>query len=592
MRVAAGGVSAVLSRRLGRVPEAARPLLYAAAVLGRELDLRTLRALAETRGEDIEAQLQACPAVLVLEVSEGKWRFAHDKLRETLLDGMAKEERAHWHLRVGEAVERAHAESLEQYAGALAYHFDEAGERSRALPHRLAAGEHAMRTGAVHEAIEHLERVVALADSVVLAPPLHAHSMALLSRAYHGAGRPHECVQILQRMFEMMGIPVPASSLRLLLDTTHLLGRHVGFQLGILSHRAVEDSQEAAWLTEAIDATASAIEAFVLALTPGRLLHWFLAFMHKTEQLGEPIRLACGYAFLGFFFSATPLRWLADLYLQRARQLLAQVTTPPLEALAVLNQVEAVRHLGNGELEQAQRCLAEELDLVRRSGRWNQELMVLLHQSILEQWQGHAGSQEGSVAARDELARKVNSAQVAVWGQGIESVNALKNGDLERAAQLLQKGDEQRKRAGDRAGDVLLGGLSALCELRRGDPAKARRIADETLDLIGSAVSPAYGQLDGLAALVEVCIALWAAAPAGGEKKVRKLRVEQSLQVLWIFSVMLPVGRPLAWLWSSHYASLRGHPRLASWLLRKAQRAASAFGRPFDQEQVKQALDS
>jgi len=592
MRVAAGGVSAVLSRRLGRVPEAARPLLYASAVLGRELDLRTLRTLAETQGEDVEAQLQACSLVLVLEVSEGKWRFAHDKLRETLLDGMAKEERAHWHLRIGEAMERAHAENLEQYAAALAYHFDAAGEQARALPHRLVAGERAMRTGAVHEAIEHLERVVALADTVVLAPHLHAHSMALLSRAYHGAGRPHECMQLLQRMFGMMGISLPTSSLKLLLDTTYLLGRHVGFQLGILSHRSVDDSQEAAWLTEAIDATVSTIEASVLALTPGRLLHFYLAFMHKAEQLGDPIRLAYGYVFLGFFFSATPLRWLADMYLQRARQLLAQTATTPLEAWVLLNNVEAVRHLANGEMEQAHRCFGEGLDLIRRTGRWNQELMFLLHQSIVEQWQGHSGIQEGSVAARDELARKVNSAQVAVWGRGIESVNALRNGDLERAAQLLQEGGEQRKRAGDRAGDVLLGGLSALCELRRGDPLKARRIADETLDLIGSAVSPAYGQLDGIAALVEVCIALWAAAPAGREKNDRKLRVEQSLQVLWTFSVMLPVGRPQAWLWSSRYASLRGHPRLASWLLRKAQRAASASGRPFDEEQVKQALDS
>jgi hypothetical protein len=52
------------------------------------LDLKILEQTgASSHNGDIDLFLTACADVGVLEIVEGRWRFSHDKLRETLLLG-------------------------------------------------------------------------------------------------------------------------------------------------------------------------------------------------------------------------------------------------------------------------------------------------------------------------------------------------------------------------------------------------------------------------------------------------------------------------------------------------------------------------
>ena len=177
-QVLAGGIQAVLNRRLVRVPDAIRPLLYAAAVLGRELDLAVLRALLGTIGDQIEPHLAACASMAVLEVSENRWRFSHDKLREALLTQLPAAERARWHHQVGDAIEQTYAADLAPHASALAYHFAQACEPARAVPYGLQAGELAMRSGAGREAIVLFERAL---EQLAQLPETEARSRTELS---------------------------------------------------------------------------------------------------------------------------------------------------------------------------------------------------------------------------------------------------------------------------------------------------------------------------------------------------------------------------------------------------------------------------
>ncbi|MFP2934709.1 AAA family ATPase, partial [Pyxidicoccus sp. 3LG] len=106
-RVFAGGVRKLVNRRLEKVPASSRDLLRVAAIYGRHVDVALLRQVVP--GVDVERWLTDCAAAAVLDVADGRWRFAHDKLREGVLEELPAGERPGLHRRVAEAMEAAHA---------------------------------------------------------------------------------------------------------------------------------------------------------------------------------------------------------------------------------------------------------------------------------------------------------------------------------------------------------------------------------------------------------------------------------------------------------------------------------------------------
>src|SRR4030095_1695152 len=102
-RVLAGGVQQIIARRLAQVPPEAHPLLRAAAVLGRQLDLDILREIDSYH--DIDQWLTVCSDAAVLEVQDGEWRFAHDKLRDGALAELTPDARKVLHGKIAGAME-------------------------------------------------------------------------------------------------------------------------------------------------------------------------------------------------------------------------------------------------------------------------------------------------------------------------------------------------------------------------------------------------------------------------------------------------------------------------------------------------------
>jgi len=358
--VAAGGVQAVLSRRLGRVPEAARPLLCAAAVFDKELDLAVLHALPEELSGQVEAHIAACADVAVLEVSENRWRFVHDKLRETLLGELTKAERASWHLRIGEAIEKAYAADLDSHAAALGHHFAEADVPARALPYLLQVGDRATPRGSMHEAITHLERAVALFDRVAHTPAERAHALGLLCRAYHGAGKAEESTKIIERMFADAGFPMPTSPWKFFTEMAGMASRHALFRLGWYSYPALT-TEEIALHEEASDCFIATAEAIVEIYSPAQLTCLLLTQVPVGERLGDPARMAVGNASLGAILSLISIRGLSDSHFRRAREWSAQNLDLPLEMQASVTMDEGITRAFQGEWEAAGRAFFEEL---------------------------------------------------------------------------------------------------------------------------------------------------------------------------------------------------------------------------------------
>jgi tetratricopeptide (TPR) repeat protein len=158
-RVTAGGIQHILRRRIGRVPDWAQPTLKLAAVAGRQLDLQILDKT--NASVDWEAWLAACMGVAVLEISDGRWQFTHDKLRETALSDLDPQERQVLHRTIAEAIETAYPDDKSQ-AAILTEHWHQAGNPAKELHYARLAIEQMIAVSAFRQAATMAERTLPL----------------------------------------------------------------------------------------------------------------------------------------------------------------------------------------------------------------------------------------------------------------------------------------------------------------------------------------------------------------------------------------------------------------------------------------------
>lgn len=136
-RVFAGGIQQVVRRRLGQVPAWAAERLKLAAVAGRALDIKVIQGFEPA---SIDQFLSVCAEAAVLELADGRWRFSHDKLRESLLADLSEAERRSFNQRVAEAVEAAYPDDKGHELALLEY-WSAAGNALKSAHYAVQGGQ-------------------------------------------------------------------------------------------------------------------------------------------------------------------------------------------------------------------------------------------------------------------------------------------------------------------------------------------------------------------------------------------------------------------------------------------------------------------
>ncbi|MEU7585405.1 BTAD domain-containing putative transcriptional regulator [Micromonospora sp. NPDC049230] len=154
------GVRDVIRHRLAQLPAPTRTVLRQAAVLGRDLDPEVLGALAGDPAALLDAVDRGLQAGFLTEQEpEGRLRFTHLLVRDTLYADLSASRRAAWHSAVAEAMRRQQPVD----PAALAHHLLHAGGQEaahRAAGYARTAAEQAERTGNPHEAARLWAQVV------------------------------------------------------------------------------------------------------------------------------------------------------------------------------------------------------------------------------------------------------------------------------------------------------------------------------------------------------------------------------------------------------------------------------------------------
>ncbi|MEM7112058.1 MAG: tetratricopeptide repeat protein [Chloroflexota bacterium] len=164
------GIETIVERRLARVPETALALLPGAAILGRQLDIPLLEQLAASSGATgkLENWLTVCADAAIFVVENGRWQFAHDKLREGVLQRLTAVSRTDWHRQAAQAIETVYPDAPEQ-AGALVHHWHMVEDGSKERHYAEIAGDYARQQFLNAEAITYFSRAIELTSTQELA---------------------------------------------------------------------------------------------------------------------------------------------------------------------------------------------------------------------------------------------------------------------------------------------------------------------------------------------------------------------------------------------------------------------------------------
>lgn len=159
-------VTQSIGRRVARLGPAARNLLAAAAIMGREVRQSTLeRMVALSEEELIQGLDTACRAGLLVVHGTAAYRFAHDVVREAVEGALGEAERTRLHRKAGEVLEELpqHTIPITERAALLAWHFLEGDDPERGLRYSLLAGDGAAAVFAYGEAEVYYRRALTMA---------------------------------------------------------------------------------------------------------------------------------------------------------------------------------------------------------------------------------------------------------------------------------------------------------------------------------------------------------------------------------------------------------------------------------------------
>src|SRR5262249_4345590 len=124
-----GSVQQLIGRRLGGLSEAARRLLDAAAVVGREAAAALVWGVAGLgASEAMDASAEVLRRQVLEEAEGGALRFVHDKLREVAYESLTPAQRQALHRAAAVQIEALFPEPRHEWAAALGHHWEQAQE--------------------------------------------------------------------------------------------------------------------------------------------------------------------------------------------------------------------------------------------------------------------------------------------------------------------------------------------------------------------------------------------------------------------------------------------------------------------------------
>ena len=574
-------LQALVERRLLDLGAAARALLEAAAVLGRDFapDLAgALAAVDETAQMDGAAELLAHH---VIDSLDGRhWRFAHDKLREVAYAMIDPARRAHLHGAAAAALERraaGDAQPADQYA-VLAHHFSMAGIEDRAIEYLGKAGAYALQTGAPGEARallgQALERETAAGGRVDRLR--RARWLRLLGEAEMGADLEAGLVHTGAAQ-QLLGYRFPHRTAGWIGVVAAELARQLVDRRRAAPPRA-RDAQRAPAIEGALAAQQAAF-GFYFKFDVLRGVGSSLRCVNLAQRAGEPARAMLPYAQLGYIAGGARLHRLAAYYFARAHAL-GDAQADPSNYGAGL-YFEAMYETGIGRWALAEGLGQQAYDLLTRADNAQEAEVAETILANALYYHGRLDTAEERCGQVMQSAENHAHAQHAAWGLFLRGRSRLALGDLDQALPLITRGYAMLLPTQDFVSLVICEGLLAKARWRAGDRTGATRAADElSARRAARRLVPLVQCVDGYASLAGVRLRALAEAPHSPALRAAARRACGDVRRL---AQLFPIVAPAAARTSARLLWVTGRRRRALRAWQRSLHAARTLGMPYEE---------
>ena len=579
-----GTLRDLVARRLDGLSPLAQGVAEAAAVLGRDMPESLLIAVC---AEDDRAVLEAMSELVehhVFDEVETGVRFAHDKLREGAYARIAADRRRTLHARAADVLEASCTteERLNLHAAELAHHLDEAGLHGRAIAWYERAGEAALRTGASREAVDLVNRALAL--DAANAPPAsasqrrlrHARWHRVLGTAHYGLGDLPASSEHARRSLAEAGVRLPRTAggwkLRLLGEVAR---QAVHLALPRRWFRA--DPRREAMLLEIASAAHRLMICGYHGGEPQVMLLAGLLAVNAAEQRTDASIAVRAYAGLAAVATVVGLHRLSHRYLEEARAL--ATARHDVSGLAYIGNSAFAEYIVTCRWDRCEQYAQEAVAAAREAGD-EQMIESCEHaQGLYEFYAGRLNRAERAFAAVRDSAHKRSSRQHEAWGHGGRA-RCLILMNRPREAVEAQRIGLEILGPDDRVSLCIARGQLASALLHAGDLDAALAAADEASEWLPRSGFLIWDMFRGIAGPAEVYLECWSRGREAGRMRAQLGVLMPKLRSL---ARRAPYIRSVALRLDGMIACRDGNRARGEKLLRKAVEEAARAGLPVDE---------
>ena len=571
----------LVDRRVQGLSDTDRAFLRTAAIAGRELDLDVLSAV----HPDLDvrhAAARAAEATLLSSV-QGRWWFAHDKLRDAIVDALSDDERRRIHAALARAVVAVAPRSV----STLAHHFRAAGDSASEKTYAALAGEEFLRTGAYHEAIPYLTRALELFRPNEDRPTERIERARLQRQrgeALFRCGKLAEGRRSLAASLATLGRPLPETPLRL--GRELLLASFEQLRLRTREARGRARPPAVADLPEYEEAILAYTELSRLAhhLNDERLvLCVTLGALNLSEQGGFLEHHARLAAVMGAVMGLVPAHPWARTYFARAHRLCAALGETSVEAFVLAHQ--GYYEAGVGDWRACQAHLQRSIDLYDEIGdvRLGEESISILAYALCYQ---------GDTRRSLELFRRLERSgeeradqQIVSWGL-VNRIRLLvrtgQKADLER---LLVTTDGL---VVDSITKAVRDGARIDLAMAHGDLSAAREAAVDAASFLERSGARSFMVCSTYSSIAAAFLACWAET-RGTDDDLGRAALRANRELARIARVF-PIAEPARLLHAGSFEALRRRPTRSRLLWERAARLAAERTLPFEEGRARDAL--